>query len=245
MKMMKSFNIDEFNPAYDPPFKLWKKATKKDKLQHMKACRVQTAGPSYQRNTGFSPPGADPKKVLDWRKLERRCSELQAKWIESNTKFWDAIRSARRARGLTRNQELYIFVEPQWVLQCHDDGFSHQDAVYITNELLAGKRGSQEFVVMRLEEGGREIGSLYRKANFLQKCAGVYERILERALRDRLQLYLDSIRDVQASRSYFPPKIYIIENEGRARVAHSDSLGRLTWMNGDVMCTSKGVGCET
>jgi hypothetical protein len=239
---VKHFNIDEYVPTYDPPFKLWRKATGADKIQYMKACRVHTTVHSHRCT--ISPPGADPKKVLDWRALERRSSQLWVQWLDANNKFWDAIRSARRERGLTRNQDLYIFVEPQWVLQCHEDGFSHQDAVYITNELLAGKRSNQEFAVMRLEEGGREIGVLNRKANFLQKCAGVYERILERALRDRLQLYLDSIRDVQASRSYFPPQIYIIENEGRARVAHSDSLGRLTWMNGDVLCTSKGVGCE-
>jgi hypothetical protein len=48
-----------------------------------------------------------------------------------------------------------------------------------------------------------------------------------------------------AHRTYFPPQIYIIENEGRTRAAQSDSLGRLTWLNGDVMCTSKSVGCET
>jgi hypothetical protein len=240
MEVMKSFNIDEYAPAYDPPFKLPKRATKADKLDHARAARVHTAGSSYRSTIRV--PGADPKKVLDWRSLERRTSQLWARWLEANNKFWDAIRAARAERGLDRNQDLYIFVEPQWVLQCHEDGFSHQDAVYITNELLAGKRGNQEFVVMRLEEGGREIGILNRKANFLQRCAGVYERILERALRDRLQVYLDSIRDVMAHRSYFPPAIYIIENEGRTRAAQSDSLGRLTWLNGDVMCTSKSVG---
>lgn len=242
---MKSFNIDEFNPTYDPPFKLRKKATKRDKLQHMKASRVHTAGPSYRSNTGSSPPGADPKKVLDWRKLERRCSDLQAKWATANTKFWDAIRAARKEYGLERNQDLYIFVESTWVLQCHEDGFSHQDAKYIAEELLKGSRKGHEFKVMRYENGGKEIGILNRKASFLQRCAGVYERILERGLRDRLQVYLDSVRDVMAHRSYFPPQIYIIENEGRARVAQSDSLGRLTWLNGDVMYTSKNVGCET
>ena len=238
---MKSFNIEEYTPAYDPPFKLPKRATKADKIDHARAARVHTTTLSSYRST-IRVPGADPKKVLDWRKLERRASQLWSRWQDANGKFWDAIRCARRERGLTRNQDLYIFVEPQWVLQCHEDGFSHQDAVYITNELLAGKRGNQEFVVMRLEEGGREIGILNRKANFLQKCAGVYERVLERALRDRIQLYLESIRDVVAHRTYFPPQIYIIENEGRTRAAQSDSLGRLTWLNGDVMCTSSGVG---
>ena len=211
MEVMKSFNIDEYTPAYDPPFKLPKRATKADKIDHARAARVHTTTLSSYRST-IRVPGADPKKVLDWRKLESRTSQLWARWLEANNKFWDAIRCARRERGLTQNQDLYIFVEPQWVLQCHEDGFSHQDAVYITNELLAGKRSNQEFAVMRLEEGGREIGILNRKANFLQKCAGVYERVLERALRDRLQLYLDSIRDVVAHRTYYPPQIYIIEN---------------------------------
>ena len=234
---MKYFDIDSYTPSYDPPFKMWRKATGADKINYTKACRVQTAHSSYRTPAGFSPPGADPKKVLDWRKLERRCSDLQAKWFEANTKFWDAIRAARKEYGLKKNQDLYIFAESTWVLQCHEDGFSHQDAKYIAEELLKGSRRGHEFKVMRYENGGREIGILNRKANFLQKCAGVYERILERALRDRLQLHLDSIRDVQASRSYFPPQIYIIENEGRARAAHSDSLGRLTWMNGDVLST--------
>ena len=240
MEVMKSFNIDEYTPAYDPPFKLPKRATKADKIDHARAARVHTAGSSYRSTIRV--PGADPKKVLDWRKLESRTSQLWARWLEANNKFWDEIRAARAERGLDRNQDLYIFVEPQWVLQCHEDGFSHQDAVYITNELLAGKRSNQEFAVLRYEEGGREIGILNRKANFLQKCAGVYERVLERALRDRLQVYLDSVRDVVAHRTYFPPQIYIIENEGRTRAAQSDSLGRLTWLNGDVMCTSSGVG---
>ena len=242
---MKSFNIDEYTPAYDPPFKLPKRATKADKIDHARAARVHTTTLSSYRSTIRSTirvPGADPKKVLDWRKLESRTSQLWARWLEANNKFWDAIRAARAERGLDRNQDLYIFVEREWVLQCHDDGFSHQDAVYIADELLKGARKGHEFTVMRYEEGGREIGLLNRKANFLQKCAGVYERVLERALRDRLQVYLDSIRDVVAHRSYFPPAIYIIENEGRARVAQSDSLGRLTWLNGDVMCTSSGVG---
>jgi hypothetical protein len=240
MKVMKTFNIDEYAPTYEPPFKLPKRASAQRKLDHARASRVHTAGPSY-RST-LRPPGVDPAKVLDWRSLERRTSQLWAKWLEANNKFWNAIRSARAERGLTRNQDLYIFVEHEWVLQCHEDGFSHQDAVYIAGELLGGKRNNQEFAVMRLDEGGREIGILNRKANHLQRCAGVYERVLERALRDRLQVYLDSIRDVQAHRSYFPPQIYIIENEGRARVAHSDSLGRLTWMCGDVMCTPGVVG---
>ena len=242
---MKHFNIDEYTPAYDPSFKLPKQATKADKIAHARAARVHTAGPSYRSGTfDSSLPGADPKKVLDWRSLERRTSQLWARWLEASNKFWDAIRAARAERALDLNQGLYIFVEREWVLQCHDDGFSHQNAVYIADELLKGARKGL-FTVMRYEEGGREIGILNRKANFLQKCAGVYERVLERALRDRLQLYLDSIRDVVAHRTYFPPQIYIIENEGRTRAAQSDSLGRLEWLNGDVMCTSKSVGCET
>jgi len=39
-------------------------------------------------------------------------------------------------------------------------------------------------------------------------------------------------------RMYIPPQIYIIENEGRIRVARSDSCGQITWLEGDVLCTS-------
>lgn len=237
---MKYFDIDQYTPEYKPYFDLPKRATKADKARYMRASRVHTAGPSYRGGTfGANPPGVEARKVLDWRGLERRCHELQVKWAAANKKFWDAVVNARRAKGLARNEDLYIFIEQEWVIKCHPDGFSTENATYIADKLVSGDRAAVSFSVMKYEDGGAEIGYLNRRSNLLLRCKGVYERILMRALHDRLNMYVDTIRIPNESRSYFPPQIYIIENEGRARVAQSDSLGRISWIDGDVYSTRK------
>jgi hypothetical protein len=76
----------------------------------------------------------------------------------------------------------------------------------------------------------------------------VYERILHRAIQDRLQVHLDRTRDAVGENVthpyYYPPTVYIIENEGRMMIAQSDSMGRLSWINGDVMISEKGGNDE-
>lgn len=236
---MKTFDIDKLIPEYKVPFKMWRGATKKDRINAERAAWVHTAGPSY-RSGVFSarPPGVKPEKVLNWRALEKRCAELNAKWNEANTKFWGAVMAERAKRRLDDKHDLYIFIEPEWILKCHPDGFSTENATYITDELVKGKRSNAKFAVMKYDEGGAEIGYLNRRSNMLLRCKGVYERILDRALRDRIQLYIDGLRLDGKFRSYYPPQVYIIENEGRVRVAQSDSLGKLSWIEGDVLMTS-------
>lgn len=236
---MKQFDIDSLIPEYKSPIKLPKRPTKRDIVNNKRMSRVHTAGPSYRNGTfGASPPGVEPAKVLDWRSLERRAHELHVKWVEANDKFWDAVLAARADAGLGLNEDIYIFVEHEWVLKCHPSGFSTENAVEIAEEHVNGKRRGNKFAIMKYDEGGAHIGYLNRRSNLLLRCMGVYERILERALRDRLQLYVDKIRENDMGyRAYFPPQVYIIENEGRARIAQSDALGRLSWINGNVMIT--------
>lgn len=236
---MKYFDIDKYVPDYKPALLPRARASKKDRLMIEKSAWIHTTQGSYKDGKFSTVPGVKPENVLNWRALERRCAQLDALWFEANSRFWSAVRAARAERRLLKNQELIIFTDHDWTIRCTDDGFSHEDPARLAKELVAGQRPSREFSVMRYEDGGREIGRLEFKSMRILRCKGVYERVLERALRDRIQLYLDSIRDLRSERSYFPSQIYVIENEGRARVATSDSLGRLSWISGDVLTTKK------
>jgi hypothetical protein len=239
---MKPFNIDDFTPDYRPAFVLPKRATKAQKLMAERSRRIYTAHP-YNRPAS-SCPGVKPETLLNWRAIERRMAEINEMWKIANGVLWNALKIAHAARGLGANDPLYVFTDPDWILRYEARGISHENPVRLADDLIEGKRKPEAMVVIKYEEGGREIGRMEHRANRLHRMYGVYERILYRAIQDRLQVQLDRIRDVVGESSthpyYYPPTVYIIENEGRMMIAQSDSMGRLSWINGDVMISREG-----
>jgi hypothetical protein len=216
---MQTFNIDDLVPDYRPAFKLPKRATKAEKLMAERSQRIYTAHP-YNRPAS-SYPGVKPEVILNWRALERRMSEINEMWKIANG---------------------------DWILRFEGGGISHDDPVRLADEMIAGKRNSEKMTIIKYEEGGREIGRMEHRANRLHRMFGVYERILHRAIHDRLQVHLGRIRDSMEITTvhsyYYPPTVYIIENEGRMMIAQSDSMGRLSWINGDVMISREGGNDE-
>lgn len=242
MGLMKPFNIDELIPDYRPAFKLPKRATKAEKLMAERSRRIYTAHP-YNRPAS-SYPGVKPEVILNWRAIERRMAEINEMWKIANGVLWGTLKIAHEARGLGKSDSLYVFTDPDWILRYEGGGISHEDPVRLADEMIAGKRNSEKMTIIKYEEGGREIGRMEHRANRLHRMFGVYERILHRAIHDRLQMHLGRIRDSMEITTvhsyYYPPTVYIIENEGRMMIAQSDSMGRLSWINGDVMISREG-----
>ena len=158
--------------------------------------------------------------------------------------FWDALKRLQQHHNLAKGDSLYVFTDPEWVLEYTGSGISHHDPIRLAKDWVDGTYNNRKMVVIKYEEGGSEIGRMEHKSNRLLRIHGVYERILSRAISDRLQIYLDRMRDEYAAKyetHYFPPTVYLIENEGRMMVARSDSMGRISWIDGNVMI-SKAEG---
>ena len=243
---MQTFNIDDLIPDYKPAFVLPKRPTKAQKLMAERSRRIYTAHP-YNRPAS-SYPGVKPEAILDWRALERRMAEINEMWKIANGVLWGTLKLAHEARGLEPKDSLYVFTEPDWILRYERGGISHEDPVRLAKELIEGGRNLEKMAIIKYEEGGREIGRMEHRANRLHRMYCVYERILHRAIQDRLQVQLDRIREERGSQYvhpyYYPPTVYIIENEGRMMIAQSDSMGRLSWINGDVMISERGGNDE-
>jgi hypothetical protein len=244
---MKPFNIDELIPDYRPALVAPKrKLTAAEKRMFERSQRIYTAHP-YNRPVD-SYPGVKPEAILNWRAIEKRMAQINEMWKIANGVLWGTLKLAHEARGLEPKDSLYVFTEPDWILRYEARGISHEDPVRLAKELIEGGRNPEKMVVIKYEEGGREIGRMEHKANRLHRMFTVYERILHRAIQDRLQVHLDRTRDAVGENVthpyYYPPTVYIIENEGRMMIAQSDSMGRLSWINGDVMISEKGGNDE-
>lgn len=234
---MQYFNIDELVPDYSPRFATPKRRlTARDKQMIERSRRIFTAHP-YNRPAD-SYPGVKPETLLDWRGIERRKSEIWQMWQIANGTLWDALKRLHKSRKLAKGDSLYVFTDPEWVLEYTERGISHHDPASLAKDWVEGTYNKKKMSVIKYEEGGSEIGRMEHKANRLLRMHGVYERILSRAISDRLQIHLDRIRDEYATKyetHYYPSTVYLIENGGRVMVARSDSMGRISWIDGEVM----------
>jgi hypothetical protein len=162
-------------------------------------------------------------------------------WKIANGALWATLQATYKSFGLNNNEPLCVFTEPDWILRYAGGGISHENPVALAEDLISGKKSSdKKMVVIKYEEGGREIGRLEHKANRLLRMRGVYERALQRAIFDRLQIHVNHTREETGYSSYYyPATAYLIENAGRIMIVQNDSMGRLSWINGDVMCSGK------
>lgn len=250
MRLMKPFDIDELVPDYRPALVAPKrKLTAAEKRMFERSQRIYTAHP-YNRPVD-SYPGVKPEAILNWRAIEKRMAQINEMWRIANGALWATLQLAHERLGLDHRDSLCVFTQRDWILRYERGGISHVDPVRFAKDLVSGKRDGEKIEKMatiKYEEGGREIGRMEHKANRLHRMFTVYERILHRAIQDRLQVQLERIRDAVGENVthpyYYPPTVYIIENEGRMMIAQSDSMGRLSWINGDVMISEKGGNDE-
>ena len=237
---MKYFDIDSLLPDYSPQLAKPKgrKLSPTELRNYERSSWVHTAGYAYNSKKSV---GVKPEKILDWRGLERRAYELHLRSTEVGKIFWDALRAAHKEAGLKKGQTLYIFEEEDFLISYNGGGgFSQESSVRIIEDLTKDATARGEFAVMKFNEGGEEIGHLLHRDRRAQRAWLAYERALEKALADRLQRALEGLKKSYSEygANYYPPQIYLIENEGRVRVAHSCSMGKITLVNGEVL-TSK------
>jgi hypothetical protein len=92
-----------------------------------------------------------------------------------------------------------------------------------------------------MDDGGRRIGRLLARARSYHAAYQVYDRVLKRALSDRIRIHLEGIRAVGVYRSHYEPQVFLIENEGRVRVAQSTTSGEIFWIDGEVLLTPGSI----
>lgn len=227
--MTKILDIDSYVPDYRSPL-VTKQRTRKSKLMTERARRIYVGGARNDRQVGV-----DPKKMLDWRSLERRLFQLNKRWDELNLLFWKSLRETRNQLGLTARQVMMIYTGDDTIIEVHDDGYTVNSAERLVVNLQKNSRYYGDFKVLTAEAGGHEIGRLMRRSERFHRALGVYKLVFRRAIEDRLRVFLER-HEENKSRRYTVSYTYIIENDDRKHVVLNDSTGVFSWAEGDSLC---------
>ncbi|NBT36312.1 MAG: hypothetical protein EBT03_12405 [Betaproteobacteria bacterium] len=237
---MRSFDIDALVPDYKGQFYLPKRPSAEQRKMHELSRRVHTTfgyrGPHLR-------PGVKPEKVLDWRRLERRTEELRFKWKSASNAYWSALREAYGKRK--KCDTLYVFINSDWLISYEGgEGYGYEDSRRLLESTLADPHGAGRFRVLTMDDGGRRIGRLLARERSYHAAYQVYDRVLKRALSDRIRMHLEGIREVGVYRSHYEPQVFLIENEGRVRVAQSKTNGDVVWVDGEVLHSGGVTRCD-
>jgi len=226
---MRSINIDSFDPGYVNPVRP-KRGKKMEPW-------MQRGG--YVFLTGYAGKvGIKPEKMRDWRRLERRTSELFGMWQDVSRQFWNLAQSFPRPDDKSKSSyyDLIVDVGDDTLLKFSGDGYSIGSTSTMAEDLVGGKDYGKFTFLMR-DEGGAQLGKLYRRMERLLRAHGKYKTALQRAVSDRLRKFREG-QTSGAGYRYHEPAIFIIENDGRSYVVTSGTDGGLTWHDGVVYTTA-------
>lgn len=229
---MINLNIDDLVPTYEGY----------DKVRHkgLKLARntfwIRTHTPSY-----YSPElsvGIKQENILNWRMLEKRQFELTQKVDEAYRLFWQTMIDAG---GAVEKDVVKYIVYGERAYKFHDGCYSHESAVRLAEDCLKynGTNRQEKFVLVTKDNGGTRIRQLDLRYRFFASCLGTYRRAFQRAVEDRLKVFLDTdearVNPNAGSRwsHYRKSFVFIIENEGRSYILTSDEMGTVKWLVGD------------
>jgi hypothetical protein len=196
-------NIDSFDPGYKL---VPKKIAKKDRRVY------------YYVKTGYSHKsiGINPRKMLDWRNLERRYHELDTKWLAANKKLWDSFALVGREQGEDEEKWILAGDDVLYIVSPRGGGYSIESAYGAAMDLVRSPKASKRnYFVVREDEGGREIARLKSRCDRHLKASAMYKEAFKKAVFDRIRVHIETLVDMSNSAyygAYYPQKIFIIND---------------------------------
>ena len=219
-------NIDSLDPGYKL---VPKKIAKRDRRVY------------YYVKTGYSHKsiGINPKKMLDWRNLERRYHDLEEKWLIINKKLWDSFASVGREQGKDEEKWILAGDDALYIVSSRGGGYSIESASRMAEDLIKDPKVSRrKYFVVREDEGGREIARLKFRCDRYLRASAMYKEAFKKAVFDRIRVHIQGLVDMSNSAyygAYYPQKIFIIKNEDRKYVFSSDNRGNVCLHEGEVV----------
>lgn len=237
---MKYIDIDAVDPGYSMEPKI-RFTDRKSRPTQRQLVQMRRSTYVYAHNHGRWDKrlGVRPEVMRDWRGLERRYFELDAAWKVANQEFWSA------ARAFPRHEDASVIVvidDPDdSVLVIHDDSYSVGSSESMIERLLKNPQSEGDFTLYRYDQGGRELGYLYRREGRLLRAQGIYKVFFEQAVIDRLSaLVRDECQGYSVGRKYYTPTAFVIENEGRHYLFAMDHHGLFQSMGNNVVFQQTG-----
>lgn len=188
--------------------------------------------------TGFGGGlGFDPKKLLDWRTLERRRFELRTEQKALSDAFWDLARSYHRT-ACEQGLRVVWFVDPTDSasgLQYDDDGLGMLDVTREIRTHIARTQDLQRRALIITGEQATEVFRMSARKDSYARRVATYTRAFQHAVASRVDTFVNERLDRSTRRwRTFSPAIIVVTNEGREYLVQVDSTGTLKWLEDEL-----------
>jgi len=229
-------DIDAQDPGYDSPV-----------VRHKKRKRNKIPDRYYNIFVGSSygyrsvKIGISPHKMLDWRSLERRYSELALLAESASKKFWTALHNVYIPHAEKVN-EVWIAVSEDKLVKYDGKRHAYSSCClqFEAESLLKKTPGEHdEYVFIPRHPIGDEIHRLSQKESRLLWAKTVYRCAFQRAIEDRLRKCNEINQRIGSTYSYSNvPFTVIIANDDRHHIVSFNAEGHFLWHDGKLLTTS-------
>jgi hypothetical protein len=226
---MNNLNLDLFVPDYHIPSQ--KPRTRNQKM-------MARAGYVFIYSDGFAGRrlGVRPEKMLDWRSIEKRYSELEFQQKEAWDLFWNTTQELRKKYidNCDDDTELWVGIDEcnNHLLSITKQGYQHRLA---ESELKFMMKDSTKYkyVFLKYVEGGKDLAKKEARYRRLLRAANIYKNAFQRTVGDRILKFAMSQNDYPGWHSSFTT---VIQNEDRFHVASMENW-TVRWNPGLVYVT--------
>lgn len=193
---------------------------------------VKGYGSNFHRRLGF-----DPKKLIDWRALERRSFQLGERQKVQSKEFWDLLKAYHE-------QATTMGLGHVWILNPIDNTHSYRfdgeslGSFDVVREIEAHIKKMQEphrhaFVISG-DEAARFFHLNDRKRQSGERFF-TYQRAFRYAVESRVEAFVHGKLD-RSNRRYrfFNPGVVAIVNDDRTHLLEVDTNGILKWLEGEL-----------
>ena len=236
-----TFDIDSYIPDYSTPVSLKKNPTKRDKLAHRKMSWVKRQ--IDWASTTRALIGVDPKKILNWRELERRYKEHEKKYFTVDRLFWSALEQIHREKVGKPNVQSLICVSPEKILiYSPGRGYTIENLEWAIKRLKLDPETYGYYQVISFQDGGEYIGRLLTRGNRLNKIASLYRDYFRIAVTHRINKFLES----QPNKGYgiFDQFNFVIQNGDSTYIVCSDQYRKVKFLEGRIMLSSQQMSLD-
>lgn len=175
-------------------------------------------------------PGFNPTKLYDWRHLERRAHELNQRYNEASSAFWETLKRLHvRAQELDLKE---VWVEranshsPEELLVFDGKSFGYRQIKRLIDDCV-GNPSKRAFIVKG--EQGDAMYRLQMRADTCRGRYGAYSRAFVLAVESRLQSFVMKELMTNVEHRLYDEAVFIINNDDRQYTIYTGRHGELKW----------------
>lgn len=170
---------------------------------------------------GKNHPGVSAQKLINWRLIEKRYSQLSKRSKEAWCELFDEMK--KLAPSASRDKEAWFLIDDNSILQYSGDGYSLARSDERIKGLL-GKNSNEKFILIGRDKS-EKISKLQHKAHRFNWAEAVYRQAFRYSVENRLR----EVAESRLGRSGITPFTILLKNDDRTYAITCEGYGDFNW----------------